>query len=251
MKLKSVFGALVAFGAMALMAVGVQAATYSAGVVKATDGVAAVPITVAPDSNDSSSSIEGYIIKITYDKTKVTPKIMGKDVTGADRYADIDPSFRREGANAVFVSDIVSTEGNNETLAVAWACSDPIDVTQEVTMAAVDFDIAPDATGSVPIDVQFSAFVDDNEDGTFSIVKGAGDDGAINIDAEKFLRGDADGSGDISVLDAAKISQYLNDLETIDSKYMGQADADASGDVNVLDAAKIAQYLNSLETIPE
>ena len=82
MKLKSVFGALVAFGAMALMAVGVQAATYSAGVVKATDGVAAVPITVAPDSNDSSSSIEGYIIKITYDKTKVTPKIMGKDVTG-------------------------------------------------------------------------------------------------------------------------------------------------------------------------
>ena len=251
MKLKSVFGALVAFSAMALMAVGVQAATYSAGVVKAADGVAAVPITVAPDSNDSSSSIEGYIIKITYDKTKVTPKIMGKDVTGADRYADIDPSFRREGANAVFVSDIVSTEGNYETLAIAWACSDPIDVTQEVTMAAVDFAVDPDATGSVPIDVQFSAFVDDNEDGTFSIVKGAGDDGAINIDAEKFLRGDADGSGDISVLDAAKISQYLNDLETIDSKYMGQADADASGDVNVLDAAKIAQYLNSLETIPE
>lgn len=251
MKLKSVFGALVAFSAMALMAVGVQAATYSAGVVKAADGVAEVPITVAPDSGDTSSSIEGYIIKITYDKTKVTPKVMGKDVTGADRYADIDPSFKREGANAVFVSDIVSTEGNNETLAVAWACSDPIDVTQEVTMAAVDFDVAPDATGSAPIDVQFSAFVDDNEDGTFSIVKGAGDDGAINIDAEKFLRGDADGSGDISVLDAAKISQYLNNLETIDSKYMAQADADASGDVNVLDAAKIAQYLNSLETIPE
>ncbi len=251
MKLKSVFGALVAFGAMALMAVGVQAATYSAGVVKATDGVAAVPITVAPDSNDSSSSIEGYIIKITYDKTKVTPKIMGKDVTGADRYADIDPSFRREGANAVFVSDIVSTEGNNETLAVAWACSDPIDVTQEVTMAAVDFDIAPDATGSVPIDVQFSAFVDDNEDGTFSIVKGAGDDGAINIDAEKFLRGDANGDSVVDIKDATLIGQSTVSLGVIEEVNELKADANADSIIDIKDATLIGQYTVGLGVIPD
>lgn len=250
MKLKSVFGALVAFSAMALMAVGVQAATYSAGVVKAADGVAEVPITVAPDSGDTSSSIEGYIIKITYDKTKVTPKVMGKDVTGADRYADIDPSFKREGANAVFVSDIVSTEGNNETLAVAWACSDPIDVTQEVTMAAVDFDVAPDATGSVPIDVQFSAFVDDNEDGTFSIVKGAGDDGAINIDAEKFLRGDANEDEIVDILDAARVAKYLNSQTTLTENGKLQADANADNVLDILDAARIAKYLNKQAEIP-
>lgn len=250
MKLKSVFGALVAFSAMALMAVGVQAATYSAGVVKAADGVAEVPITVAPDSGDTSSSIEGYIIKITYDKTKVTPKVMGKDVTGADRYADIDPSFKREGANAVFVSDIVSTEGNNETLAVAWACSDPIDVTQEVTMAAVDFDVATDATGSVPIDVQFSAFVDDNEDGTFSIVKGAGDDGAINIDAEKFLRGDANEDEIVDILDAARVAKYLNSQTTLTENGKLQADANADNVLDILDAARIAKYLNKQAEIP-
>lgn len=250
MKLKSVFGALVAFSAMALMAVGVQAATYSAGVVKAADGVAEVPITVAPDSGDTSSSIEGYIIKITYDKTKVTPKVMGKDVTGADRYADIDPSFKREGAKAVFVSDIVSTEGNNETLAVAWACSDPIDVTQEVTMAAVDFDVATDATGSVPIDVQFSAFVDDNEDGTFSIVKGAGDDGAINIDAEKFLRGDANEDEIVDILDAARVAKYLNSQTTLTENGKLQADANADNVLDILDAARIAKYLNKQAEIP-
>ena len=232
MKLKSVFGALVAFGAMALMAVGVQAATYSAGAVSPSEGIAEVPVIVTPSESESSVSVNGYIMKLTYDKTKVTPQVSAtKDATGADCYATVGTDFA--GANTVLVSDKTATDGNNETLAVAWASSA----------------VAEGTTGDIPITVELTALTSDGSTDTASTATVA--NGTITINAEKFLRGDANGDGVVDILDAAKISQYVNSLEVIDQKYMLQADANNDGSVDILDAAKISQYVNSLETISE
>ena len=248
MKLKSVFGALVAFGAMALMAVGVQAATYSAGAVSPSEGVAEVPVIVTPSESESSVSVNGYIMKLTYDKTKVTPQVSAtKDATGADCYATVGTDFA--GANTVLVSDKTATDGNKETLAVAWASSTPVSVTAASTMAFVDFAVADGTTGDIPITVELTALTSDGSTDTASTATVA--NGTITINAEKFLRGDANGDGVVDILDAAKISQYVNSLEVIDQKYMLQADANNDGSVDILDAAKISQYVNSLETISE
>lgn len=248
MKLKSVFGALVAFGAMALMAVGVQAATYSAGAVSPSEGVAEVPVIVTPSESESSVSVNGYIMKLTYDKTKVTPQVSAtKDATGADCYATVGTDFA--GANTVLVSDKTATDGNNETLAVAWASSTPVSVTSASTMAFVDFAVADGTTGDIPITVELTALTNDGSTDTASTATVA--NGTITINAEQFLRGDANGDGVVDILDAAKISQYVNSLEVIEQKYMLQADANNDGSVDILDAAKISQYVNSLETISE
>ena len=248
MKLKSVFGALVAFGAMALMAVGVQAATYSAGAVSPSEGIAEVPVIVTPSESESSVSVNGYIMKLTYDKTKVTPQVSAtKDATGADCYATVGTDFA--GANTVLVSDKTATDGNNETLAVAWASSTPVSVTAASTMAFVDFAVAEGTTGDIPITVELTALTSDGSTDTASTATVA--NGTITIDAEKFLRGDANGDGVVDVKDAARISQYLLNIATIEDANMKKADANADDTVDVKDAARISQYLLGLATIPE
>ena len=114
--MKKLFGALVAMGVMALMAVGVQAATYSAGVASPGAGIAEIPVMVTPEEGQTES-VNGYVMTLTYDSTKVTPVVAGQDVTGADCYAEAGESF----ANGVLVSDVVKTEGNNVTLAPGYA----------------------------------------------------------------------------------------------------------------------------------
>ncbi len=248
MKLKSVLGALVAFGAMALMAVGVQAATYSAGAVSPSEGIAEVPVIVTPSESESSVSVNGYIMKLTYDKTKVTPQVSAtKDATGADCYATVGTDFA--GANTVLVSDKTATEGNNETLAVAWASSTPVSVTAASTMAFVDFAVADGTTGDIPITVELTALTSDGSTDTASTATVA--NGTITINAEKFLRGDANGDGVVDVKDAARISQYLLNIATIEDANMKKADANADDTVDVKDAARISQYLLGLATIPE
>ena len=248
MKLRSVLGALVAVGTMALMAVGVQAATYSAGAVSPEAGVAEVPVIVTPDSTEASVSVNGYIMKLTYDPTLVTPKLVADaDASGGDCYATAGTGF--DGTSSVLVCDKVSTSANEEVLAVAWASAAPVSVSSATTMALVDFEVAETATGNVPITVELTALTNDGT--TDSATTATVANGEIVINAEKFLRGDANGDGVVDIFDAAKISQYVNGLEIIEEKYMLQADANADGVVDILDAAKISQFVNNIETIPE
>lgn len=248
MKLRSVLGTLVAVGAMALMAVGVQAATYSAGAVSPEAGIAEVPVVVTPDSSETSVSVNGYIMKLTYDPTKVTPKLADTDVAGGDCYAVAGTGFDSE--NTVLVCDKVSTSDTEEVLAVAWASATPVSVSDATTMALVDFEVADTATGSVPITVELTALTNDGTtDTTLDATVASGE---IIIDAEDFLRGDANGDGVVDVRDAARISQSLVGLATIEEgKCMLQADANADDTVDVRDAARVSQYLVGLATIPE
>lgn len=248
MKLKSVFGALVAFGAMALMAVGVQAATYSAGAVSPSEGVAEVPVIVTPSESESSVSVNGYIMKLTYDKTKVTPQVSAtKDATGADCYATVGTDFG--GTNTVLVSDKTATDGNNETLAVAWASSTPVSVTSASTMAFVDFAVADGTTGDIPITVELTALTNDGSTDTASTATVA--NGTITINAEQFLRGDANGDGVVDIKDATLIGQSTVGLGIIAEENKLKADANADGVIDIKDATLIGQYTVGLGVIPD
>lgn len=209
MKFRNVLSAFVAVGAMALMAVGVQAATYSAGAVSPEAGVASVPVVVTPDAG-ASESVNGYVMTLTYDKTKVTPKVAAADATGADCYAKAGTSF----ADGVLVSDIVKEEGNNVTLAVAWASATPVTVTEAANMATVDFAVADTATGDIPINVSLAALTSDGSALT-DVTTVTTSNGEITINGSNFLRGDANGDGVVDAKDAALVLQSLVDLGTI------------------------------------
>ncbi len=253
MKLKNIVGTLAAMAAMALMAVGVQAATYSVGAVQGTaGGTVALPVQITPDSGETAT-INGYAISYKYDNTKITPVTLDNSDEDTDSIYDDESLYATAGtsfdnANAVIVSDNVDNGDGTSTLTVAWASADAISVTEAAELSAVSFTIAEDASDSVPITVTSAVVVEDASVGdTQQTVEAA----SGSIDLGSFLRGDANGDSAVDILDAKKISQYINNLETIDEKYTLQADANADGAVDVLDAKKIAQYINNLETIPE
>lgn len=245
--MKKLFGALVAMGAMVLMAVGVQAATYSAGVASPEAGIAEIPVMVTPDEGQTES-VNGYVMTLTYDSTKVTPVVAGQDVTGADCYAEAGESF----ANGVLVSDVVKTEGNNVTLAVAWASADAVSVDAQAELANVDFKVAETATGDVPITVAVAALTNDgnSEADIDTITVGNGE---ITIDAEDFLRGDANGDGVVDATDATLIIQSLIGRSEIKSENLEKANANASTDgvIDATDATLIIQSLIGKATIPQ
>ncbi len=238
MKLRSVLGTLVAVGAMALMAVGVQAATYSAGAVSPEAGIAEVPVVVTPDSSETSVSVNGYIMKLTYDPTKVTPKLADTDVSGGDCYAVAGTGFDSE--NTVLVCDKVSTSDTEEVLAVAWASATPVSVSDATTMALVDFEVADTATGSVPITVEVVSLTSDGTSDTADTVAVA--NGEITIDAEEILYGDVDGTKTVTTTDASLVAQHAVGLITLDTKYLKAADVDGNGTITTTDASLIAQY---------
>ena len=63
----------------------------------------------------------------------------------------------------------------------------------------------------------------------------------------EILIGDADLSGDVSILDATAIQRYLAMLENFDSVAMQAADSDQDEEVTVLDATLIQRYLADLK----
>lgn len=250
MKVKSVLGAMVAVGVMALMAVGVQAATYSAGEGTAESGVASVPVVVTPDEGETDLQVSGYVVKFTYDKTKATPVLLDtKDATGGNLYATADSGF--DGTDSVLVADIVESEssGNSQTLAVAWASAKPVDVSAAAEMATVKFDVADGVTEDIPIEVTVVAVTND---GLTNADNPTGANGKITVSGGTvFLRGDANGDGVVDAKDATLIEQSLVHLDVILEENKLKADANADGIIDAKDATLIAQSLVKLDVIPE
>lgn len=245
MKFRSVLSAFVAVGAMALMAVGVQAATYSSGAVSPEAGVASVPVIVTPDAG-STELVNGYVMTLTYDKTMVTPKAAAADATGADCYAKAGTSF----TDGVLVSDVVKEDGNNVTLAIAWASANPVAVTEAANMATVDFTVAETATGDIPIAVGLTALTSDGSELTDVTTVTTGN-GEITINGSDFLRGDANGDGVVDATDATLIIQSLIGKSEIATGNLEQANANGEGDIDATDATMIIQSIIGKATIPQ
>lgn len=233
--MKKLFSALVAVGAMALMAVGVQAATYSAGVTSPEAGVAVVPVMVST-ADGESTSVNGYVMNLTYDSTKVTPIVTGVDATGEDTFAEVGEEF----ADGVIVSGIKDTDTNEKTLIVAWAGADAITVDTEAQLASVEFRVDDSATGIVPIEVEVMALTNDGEHSVDTASLDVAD-GEIVIDAEQILYGDVDGDANITETDASLIAQHAAQLVTLDTTYLVAADVDGDGNITETDASLVAQ----------
>lgn len=73
--------------------------------------------------------------------------------------------------------------------------------------------------------------------------------GYIEVKPAATLIGDADGSGEVEILDATHIQRYLVALVAEDEIDTANADADRSGDVTILDATAIQRYLAGI--VPE
>lgn len=244
MKLKSVLCTLVAMGAMALMAVGVQAATYSAGAVQAEDNSAVVPVVVTPDEGETEA-VNGYVMTFTYDPSDVKPVVAAdKDATGADCYATAGTEF----TDGVLVSDVVSTSDTSETLAVAWASASPVSVTEATNMASVQFTVLDSSITSAPVTVSVVELTNDGtsvaEDGTYTVKSG-------EIDIASILYGDVDGDNLVTADDASLIAQHALNLIVLDSKYLVNANVDNDSVITADDASLVAQRaLNLIGQFP-
>ena len=68
---------------------------------------------------------------------------------------------------------------------------------------------------------------------------------AVNTET-KYLRGDADGEGIVSISDVTAIQRHLADLEHLSSANLQAADVDGNG-LDITDATKIQRYLAEFE----
>ena len=72
--------------------------------------------------------------------------------------------------------------------------------------------------------------------------------GIVEVKEAGALIGDADLSGDVTILDATHIQRYLVALVTEEEIDLTNADADRSGDITILDATAIQRYLAGIES---
>ena len=69
---------------------------------------------------------------------------------------------------------------------------------------------------------------------------------AVSAGAADSLRGDADGDGKVTILDATRIQRYLASMASEEEVDMQAADADLDGKVTILDATRIQRVLANL-----
>ncbi len=236
--MKKLFGTLVAVGAMALMAVGVQAATYSAtaGATPGEDGYAVVDVLVTP-GEDGTESVNGYVMTFTYDSSKVTPAVVGTDAIDEDCYATVGEEF----TNGVLVAGDATTDESSttKTLAVAWAGADAVTVSEETAMASVEFKVVDGATGTADIQVAVVALTNGGEkiadSSSYSVASGT-----ITLDTEEILYGDINGDKAIDSYDASlALRHYSTSFLTDDEIEIGDVNDD--GVVDSYDASLILQ----------
>lgn len=70
---------------------------------------------------------------------------------------------------------------------------------------------------------------------------------AVCVSAGSYVRGDADGSGYLDIIDATVISRFLVNMEVL-RFFPKYADVDDSGDVEITDATLIQRSLASIST---
>ncbi len=258
MKLKSILGTFVALGAMALMAIGVQAATYTAGTVSGTAGdEVVVPVQVDVDTDASETiNINAFTMVFTYNPTLATPKVMGTDDLGEDCYA-VAGSLFAEVDNSVFVSSIVEVDSTTSQLIVAWAGGSYVTVSYDdvatAVLAEVTFTVADTAAEDIPVTLVAATVATD--DGNGNVTQADVDSaelvsGTINL-ASAFLYGDVDKNSVVDANDATLILQNVAGTYTFTDELVKIGDVDNNTAIDSNDATLILQKVaGTLTTFP-
>lgn len=258
--MKKLFGTLVAVGAMALMAVGVQAATYSASSATVDENdTAVVNVLVTPGAGETEL-VNGYVMTFTYDSSKVTPVVSETaDAMDEDCYATVGEEF----ANGVLVAgdatadagDATADESSTtKTLAVAWAGAEAVEVSAETEMVSVEFKVVDeDASGTASIELAVVALTNDGEtlvdlDSEDTTVEAVSGEIIIDID---FVLGDVNADGEIDGTDVTLLTQLVNKAVTIDeleSLYASgveeRSDVNEDSALDGTDVTLLTQFVN-------
>ncbi len=234
MKFKTILGAAVALGTIALASVTAHAATFSASnaTTANTDGNYEVNLSVKGDN--ATETLNGYIVKVTYDADKVAlvqPNLESDDWSESG-------SFCKDG---VFVSGVTTADSKQTGEAtVAWAVGTAKTIgTSDVDLAKLTFEKKEGFTsGSTPISIELKQL--SYTGATLDSATGA-NAGSITVGGTVVLYGDADGDGDVTSNDATIILKH--ELKpTLTGEALKASDVDGDGDVTSTDATYVLKY---------
>jgi hypothetical protein len=228
MKLKKVLGFGLAFAAMSMLTVAVQAATYTAKTTVSSDKKT---VTVAVNLTDAET-VNGYAVKLGYDPAVLTPVKQGTDATGDDCYAT--SSITND--SGVLVADLIDTNSDdkNDTVAVGWAAAEAttVDKTSGTDVAVVTFEVVDQKSTDVTVDVVASAKDASTLESSLTGAKGTVSFGIL---------GDVDGDTNVTAGDASLIAQYALGNIQLTTEQLSVSDLDSDGFVTAGDASLIAQ----------
>lgn len=246
MKFKTILGAAVALGTIALASVTAHAATFSASnaTTANTDGNYEVNLSVKGDN--ATETLNGYIVKVTYDADKVAlvqPNLESDDWSESG-------SFCKDG---VFVSGVTTADSKQTGEAtVAWAVGTAKTIgTSDVDLAKLTFEKKEGFTsGSTPISIELKQL---SYAGTSLDSATGTNEGSITVSGTVILYGDADGDGAVTSNDATAILQHLAKEEgkILTGDNLIAADVDGNEGVTSGDATAVLMYLaKAIQSLP-
>lgn len=243
MKLKGVLCTVLAAAMTVGSAVCANAADFSSADSTAAAGdVVSVPINVAPSSTETSTAVNAYAIAITYDSTMLEPVQQGTDDCNEAKYAVAGDNFS---------SGVLTADKNGDTqILVGWAAADPVTVTSETTLATVQFTVKSGVSGDANVSIGVAQVASSDADVTTSDATVEAAKGTVTVKtADKYTKGDVDGSGSVDILDARAITKHLAKVAVItDEAVLSRADTDDSGSVDILDAREITKWLAKVDS---
>ena len=234
MKFKTILGAAVALGTIALASVTAHAATFSASNATTANTAGNYEINLSVKGDNATETLNGYIVKVTYDADKVAlvqPNLESDDWSESG-------SFCKDG---VFVSGVTTADSKQTGEAtVAWAVGTAKTIgTSDVDLAKLTFEKKEGFTsGSTPISIELKQL--SYTGATLDSATGA-NAGSITVGGTVVLYGDADGDGDVTSNDATIILKH--ELKpTLTGEALKASDVDGDGDVTSTDATYVLKY---------
>jgi hypothetical protein len=240
MKVKKLLGFCVAFAAASLMTSAVYAAKYS---VESTSSKAGEEVTlsvkVAPNDGETSTSVNGFALQITYDSDVLTPVAETVASTDDDSAYATTRYATNELAKGIMVSDVIDNTDGDDIVAVGWADTDAVTVEDETTVATITFAVKSDTTEtSTDLDVVVKADAkSDTELAETSEVA----EGTVTL-GEDFLYGDVTADGFVKAVDVVYAAEYSVGLTNLTEDQIKRANVDGQDGVKAGDVVEIAEY---------
>ena len=132
---------------------------------------------------------------------------------------------------------------DSDPVTLSWYASDSRDKTSDGTVATLRFRIRENARTS---SIKLSATPDNIFNIAFDNIHFDMTDGTVIVEEPKTVRGDADGDGKITVIDATCIQRSLAGIPGSNEPDNRASDVDGDGRMTVVDATCIQRFLAAL-----
>lgn len=140
--------------------------------------------------------------------------------------------------NKLFSDSITYSQLNKNPFIISWFSSSSENITNNGTIATLEFKILDNAKTS---DINISYDAENVFDSSFNNVSFGTLSGKITVNQS--VIGDANGDGVISIVDATLIQKYLANLENFDDEQLSVADANGDGKITIVDATQVQKYI--------